>query len=483
MDGIAVVGSGYVGTVVAVCFSLLGHRVVGVEQDERRLRALTDGRAPWYEPDLNPLLVSGLTAGRLSFTSSIPEALDGADVVFLCVGASGTASGRPDLRPLERAGRAIGAVFDGQIIVNKSTVPIGGVSWLASIIEQGRPLTARRRGRPSVVANPEFLREGTAVADFLHPYRVVLGGEDAAAVSAVARLYRPILDQTFAGGDPNRRPVLVRTAGETAEVLKYAANAFLAMKISFANELANICATLGVDVLEVTAGIGLDPRIGSDFLRPGLGWGGSCLGKDLAALITTARDGGYEPELLVAVGAVNERQRLLAVQLLRHHLTLLTGRRICVLGLSFKAGTDDVRDSPAVGLVEMLVAHGAVVTAYDPVVREMPGNVTVTVHDDPYTAADRADAVVVATDWPSFLELDFGEVRRRMHGRLLIDARNHLDPTQLKAAGFQYERLGNPRPPLAGRVELDLDELEAELAEPKPGPPVASQGDLLANDT
>jgi UDPglucose 6-dehydrogenase len=439
---IAVVGSGYVGTVVAACFAFLDREVIAVEADDSRLASLRAGRAPWHEPMLDQLLVSSVEAGRLRFTNSISEAMAAASTVFVCVGAPSGPDGRPDMRQLEVAGRAIGSVATDHVVVNKSTVPIGGEQWLASIMEDARPRGTRAAQLPGLVANPEFLREGSAVSDFLHPDRVVLGSRDDRALDFVAEAYRPILEQTFPGGDPARRPVLVRTTAATAEAIKYASNAFLATKLSFINEVANIFGRVGVDVRDVAAAMGLDPRIGAHFLRAGIGWGGSCLGKDLAALVATARDHNYEPYLLEAVAAVNERQRAFVIQALRNHFLVLQGRRIALLGLAFKADTDDVRDSPAVDVARRLFAHGAVVSAHDPAVRSVPEIGALTVEPDPYRAVEQADAVVVTTPWPQFAELDYKRVLEQMRGALIIDSCNLLDSDEVETLGFRYERLG-----------------------------------------
>jgi nucleotide sugar dehydrogenase len=296
-----------------------------------------------------------------------------------------------------------------------------------------------------LVSNPEFLREGSAVADFLHPDRVVLGSDDVEALDIVEEVYRPVLDQSFGpGSDDGPRP-LIRTSLVTAETVKYAANSFLATKISFVNEIAQICDRVGADISEVASAVGLDSRIGNRFLEAGIGWGGSCFGKDLAALVATAEGLGYQPELLRATISVNARQRNSVVERLQKHLHGLRGRRVALLGLAFKPGTDDVRDSPAVGVAERLLLSDATVVAYDPVVRclDLP---RVRLAADPYEASRRADAVVLATEWPEFLDLDFARFRDLMRGDLFLDARNMFDPTAVTAAGLRYEGIGRPLP-------------------------------------
>ncbi|MEW6475952.1 MAG: UDP-glucose/GDP-mannose dehydrogenase family protein [Actinomycetota bacterium] len=417
MQGVAVVGNGVVGSVVAGCFARLGHPVVGVESDRRKLALLQAGRAPLHEEGLEALLSCGIRAGRLRFTDDLAYALAHSSTVFLCVGSGGEL---PDL-----------AGLDDHVVVVKSTLPIGTTRRLAEAFGAGR-----------LVCNPEFLRQGSAIADFLHPERIVLGGDDPSALDAVAELYRPILEQTVPGRTPAPRPVVVRTSIAAAELIKHASNAFLALKVSFANEIANICAAAGVDVGAVTEAVGLDRRIGPAHLSAGVGWGGSCLGKDLAALIDAALEHGYDARLLSEVVALNHRQRQLAVEKLRGHLGGLEGRRICLLGLAFKPGTDDLRDAPALAIAAALLAAGATVTAYDPVVRRVPGWPDLILGANPYEAASGVDAVVLVTDWPEFAGLDFAAIRSGMRGNLFVDGRNAVDGAVLAEAGFFVESFG-----------------------------------------
>jgi UDPglucose 6-dehydrogenase len=436
---IAVVGSGYVGTVVAACFAHVGHQVVGVEVDPQRLGELQAGRVPFYEDGLEPLLADGLAAGRLRFTDDTSDAMRASDVVFLCVGTPAAPDGRPDMRAVEAAARAAAEASDGRhVLVTKSTVPIGSGSWLLDLVEEASGAQLR------VVSNPEFLREGSAVDDFLHPDRVVLGSDDPGALALVAETYRPILEQRFPGGEP-ALPPLVRTRLATAETVKYAANAFLATKISFINEIANICELVGADVVEVATAIGLDARIGPRFLEAGLGWGGSCFGKDLSALASIAGDYGYQADLLDAVIAVNQRQRALVVEKLQRELKILRGRRIGLLGVAFKPGTDDTRDAPALDLAHRLDRHGATVVGFDPLVDAVPGS-PLTLVADPTAVADRADALVVTTDWPELLSLDLPALNERMRGDLFLDARNMFDARTVESAGLRYEAMGRHQP-------------------------------------
>ncbi|WP_262320432.1 UDP-glucose dehydrogenase family protein [Acidiferrimicrobium sp. IK] len=448
---VAVIGTGYVGTVVAGCLAHIGHQVIGVESDAAKLVPLRAGRAPFHEPGLDALLAEGIGAGTLSFTDDFAAAMDGSDVVFVCVGTPSGPDGLPDMTAMVGVARSVAAnLRHHHVLVNKSTVPIGSGRWLASVIED----VARTRieGLFSVVSNPEFLREGNAVHDYLHPDRVVLGSDDPAALDTLAELYQPILSQTLPGEAPGEQVPLVRTDLVTAEMTKYASNAFLATKISFANEIARLCEMVGADITEVTAGMGLDTRIGGRFLDAGLGWGGSCFGKDVSALISTAGDYGYRTRILEAAVEVNEDQRNLVVEALLHDLKTLRGARIALLGLAFKPGTDDLRDSPAVAVAERLVHRGCFVTAFDPVVGALPGHPDVRIAASATEAAWQADAVVLATDWQEFLGLDLKSLRAETRGDLFFDGRNIFDPGLVEAAGFRYRGIGRGVPKTVERV-------------------------------
>jgi UDPglucose 6-dehydrogenase len=441
MSKVAVVGTGYVGTVTAVCLSWLGHDVVGFDMDHRRAGQLAAGQLPFFEPKLPELLREALDTGRLTFTSSGGD-VDDADVIFLCVGTPVGPGGTPDMSQVESAALEVaGHLRAGAIVVNKSTVPVGSGNWVRTLIEESLP--AGRELEFSVVSNPEFLREGAAVEDFLYPDRIVLGGENGSP-RQVAALYERILAQDFPGGRPGLRTSLTITTLPSAEMVKYAANAFLATKISFANEIASICELVGADAREVLPAIGADSRIGPRFLHHGIGWGGSCFGKDLAALVATGHEYGYPPRILQAAVEVNTAQRASVLHRLQSALKVLKGRRVAVLGLAFKAGTDDLRDSPAVDVVRRLLAAGASVSAYDPVVKHVPelegGRLRIGV--DPYDAAERADAVVVATEWPDFAVLDMPRLAERMAGEVLLDARGVVDVAAATAAGLVVTGFG-----------------------------------------
>jgi nucleotide sugar dehydrogenase len=402
---------------------------------------------PFHEEGLSELLAAQLADGTIDFTGDLASAVDGAEVVFLCLGTPEGQRGRPDLSSVHAVARTLGGVVNHDVtIVTKSTVPIGTNHEIRTIIDDG--IAARGAGpfRVSVVANPEFLRAGKALADFLHPDRIVLGGSDVEGIAIARTLYGEIVAQRLPDPDPApgsaATPVVLVTDTATAETIKYAANSFLAMKISFINEIAQICDRVGADVTDVAAALGLDHRISPLFLNAGLGWGGSCFGKDLAALTATARDHGYEPDMLSAIRDVNDKQRAEVTRRLQKHLGTLRGKRIALLGLAFKPGTDDTRDAPAVDIARQLDELGATVSGYDPIVTELPEAPNVRIATDPYAAVERADAVVLVTEWPELVALDLRLAAEAMAGKVLIDGRNALDPVAATAAGLSYEGIG-----------------------------------------
>jgi UDPglucose 6-dehydrogenase len=438
---IAVIGTGYVGAVTSTCLAWLGHEVTGLDIDPTRAEQLALGQVPFHEPGLSELLTETVATGRLSFTSDPQAALGDADIVFLCVGTPTGAGGIADLSQVESAAQSVAPhLRDGTVVVNKSTVPVGSGNWVRTLLEEASPRSSRKAF--SVVSNPEFLREGCALQDFLYPDRIVLGG-DPEGVQRVAELYRPVLDQSFPGGDPERDPKLITTKLTSAEMIKYAANAFLATKISFANEMANLCELVGADARQVLPAIGADSRIGDAFLSPGLGWGGSCFGKDVAALGATGQDYGYSSALLRATTEVNSLQRAQVIRKLQRELHVLKGRRIAIFGLAFKPGTDDLRDAPALDVARRLIATGAVVSAYDPIVKQLPDDLSaVRIAADPYEAAEDADAVVLATEWPEFLSIEPEALASAMKSSILLDGRNALDEDAYVAAGFRVVGVG-----------------------------------------
>ncbi len=434
MANIAVVGSGYVGLGTGAVFADLGNRVVGVDVDAAKVARLTAGECPIFEPGLEELLERNLAAGRLAFTTDYARAVPGADFVFICVGTPSGPHGGADMRYVRQAARTVGrhlAAGRQTIIVNKSTVPIGSGDLVGGLLgEEAAP-----GAEFAIVSNPEFLREGSAVRDMLHPDRVVLGSTDQAAAEAVADLYKPF-------GAP-----LVITDLRTAEMIKYASNAFLATKIAFINEVAAICEALGADVRQVAAGMGLDARIGPHFLRAGIGFGGSCFPKDVQALEYMAEEADCHPQLLRAVLEINRDGRRGFVRKLDRLLGGVEGATIAVWGLAFKPDTDDLREAPALDICRDLLARGARVRAYDPAAmggaRALLPDVTFCA--DPYAAAAGADAVALVTEWNEFKGLDLGRVRAGMARPVLVDGRNLYDPRELTALGFTHRGVGVPQ--------------------------------------
>jgi len=429
VKSICVIGAGYVGLVTGTCFADLGNQVVILDIDAGRVERLQSGVMPIYEPGLEELVRRNAAGGRLRFTTSYEEGLAQAEFVFIAVDTPSGTEGEADLRSVRAAASAIAAAMDHPlIIVNKSTVPIGTGDWVADIINRHR-----RNGVDFwVVSNPEFLREGSAVHDFLNPDRVVLGSMSREAAEKVAQLYLPL-----------RAPIIV-TDLRTAEMIKYASNAFLASRISFINEIASICERLGADVKEVAAGMGYDRRIGPAFLDAGLGFGGSCFPKDVRALAHMAAIHGCHPQLLRAVLEINADQRRMVVQKLRELLGGLDERTIGILGLAFKPNTDDMREAPALELIHLLQHEGARVKAYDPVAMDNARRVLpeITYCADPYQVAEGADALVVATEWNEFKHLDLERVHKAMRRPVVVDGRNIYDPEAMIALGFTYRGVG-----------------------------------------
>jgi UDPglucose 6-dehydrogenase len=427
---IAVIGAGYVGIPTAACFAHLGHHVVCADVDDDRVRLLRKGEVPILEEGLPALVLEGSRAGRLRFVVGAAEAARDAEFVFLCVPTPQSDSGAADLSFVEAAARAIAPVLGPRaVVVNKSTMPVGSVDFVARVLQAAGAVSS-----VGVASNPEFLRQGQAVRDTLKPHRVVIGCDDTEVAVRVSELYRDI-----------QAPVLV-TDPASAEMIKYASNAFLAAKISFVNSMANLCEAVDADVREVVLGMGYDPRIGFEVLHPGPGYGGSCFPKDASALLHTADEAGYDFELLRSVIAVNERQRRRIVGKVRAAAGgSVAGTRIGVLGLTFKANTDDLRDSPAVDVIRRLVAEGARVNAYDPAAGDLGPFDVVGVERaaDAYGAAEGASVVVLLTEWDEFRWLDFERMRASTEApHALIDARNLLDPAAMRRHGFAYDGVG-----------------------------------------
>jgi UDPglucose 6-dehydrogenase len=429
MGNITVIGTGYVGLVTGTCFADLGNRVVCLDIDQTKIATLQGGDVPIYEPGLREMVQRNVSAGRLCFTCSYEEGIRDAEIVFIAVGTPEGVDGEADLRYVRMAAQSIAEVLDHPlIIVNKSTVPVGTGDWVADIVNRHK----RDETPFAVVSNPEFLREGSAIADFLAPDRIVLGSLDRAAAEKVAQLYLPL-----------RAPIVI-TDLRTAEMIKYAANAFLASRISFINEIANICEALGADVKEVAAGMGYDKRIGRHFLDAGLGYGGSCFPKDVAALAHMAAIHGQHPQLLRSIIEINKHQRRLAVQKLRGLLGSLQDKTIGLLGLSFKPNTDDMRESPAVEIAHLLISECATVKAYDPVAMGVAGRLLrdVTLCSDPYDLAQGCDALLITTEWNEFKQLDLPRIRGMMRQPIIVDGRNIYEPDTMRALGFTYRGIG-----------------------------------------
>ena len=431
-EPIGVIGTGYVGLVTAAGFAELGSEVWCVDIDAAKIERLRRGEVPIYEPGLQELLARH--AGRLHFTTELEPALEHARLLFVAVGTPPTYSGDADLSAVHAVVDAIPA-SDRHALVMKSTVPCGtGASIQRVFGEQGKPGLR-------YVSCPEFLKEGTAVADFLNPDRVVVGDVGDWAGDAVVELYRPLLDAERGGEGSG---ALVRTDVASAEMVKLASNAFLATKISFINEIANVCEETGADVVEVARGMGLDERIGPKFLQAGIGYGGSCFPKDVDALKQLAGNSGYHFQLLTAVIEVNELQKRRVIGKLHKHLGSLVGKRVALLGLAFKPNTDDMREASSLVLAARLNADGASVTAYDPVAEAEARKLLAGLQlaDSALEAVDEADAVVLVTEWPQCTGLDWDEVAARMRGKLMIDGRNALDAQAVRAAGLVYEGIG-----------------------------------------
>jgi UDPglucose 6-dehydrogenase len=429
MSKIAVIGAGYVGLTTAACLADLGNEIVVVDVDAQKVRDLTAGRVPIYEPGINELIERNTAAGRLRFTTSYREGVPGAEFAIIAVSTPEGEGGEADLSYVEAAARSIAEAMDGPlVVVNKSTVPPLTGDKVSEVLKRHNT-----RHPAAVVSNPEFLREGSAIQDFMHPDRVVVGSNDRGAAERVADLYAPL-----------DAPVLVTPNIYTAEMVKYASNAFLAARISFINEIARISERVSADAKLVAEGMGLDKRIGSAYLDAGIGYGGSCFPKDVAALAALAERFDYHPGLLHAVMDINRDQRMLVIDLLRGVLEELPGRVIGLLGLAFKPNTDDMREAPSVDIARVLLAAGAEVRAYDPAAIERSRLLLPDVEymKDAYDVAAGADALVLVTEWNEFRQLDLVRVKRLMRRPVIVDGRNIYDPAAMKSLGFTYRGIG-----------------------------------------
>lgn len=449
---IGVVGAGYVGLATGASLAYLGNRVTLMDKDAGRIAALKRRELPIFEPGLGEVLAK--CSGRIHFTVDLDPVVQGADVLFVAVGTPMAEGGSVDLSDVSEVARSIGRALLGRrkdhplVVVNKSTVPMGSGDYISMLIEEGAEEEGEGKTYFLVVSNPEFLREGSALYDSLYPDRIVIGADSQEAIEVMRELYRPVIEQSFpAELDPrpkNAVPLLI-TDLASAEMIKYASNAFLAAKISFINEIANICELTGADIKSVAQGIGLDARIGSRFLNAGIGWGGSCFPKDVAALRAISAEYGYEAIMLQAVAGVNERQQEKVVTKLQQELHTLRGKRVALLGLSFKPNTDDLREAPSLKIARRLNSCGARVVGYDPVAGKAGGRAVpelVIVHD-PYEAIEGAHAAVLITEWQELKEIDLKRAGSLMQEpRLLVDGRNVYDPEKVRNSGMLYRGFG-----------------------------------------
>ena len=450
---VAILGTGYVGLTTGVCLAYLGHRVTCIDPVQSKIDLLNSGKVPIYEPHLDELIA--LAKPNLKFVTQYDQGIPDAEVIFIAVGTPPLASGSPDLQYLRAAAEGIGEIHaaDFAVVVNKSTVPIGSGNWVGSLVRDAFEKKHGRsaNGRFAVASNPEFLREGTAIFDTLYPDRIVVGGDQPRALETLYTLYRPILDQTFPAPAFLPRPdslgavPLVATDLASAELIKYAANAFLALKISYINEIGALAEKVGADIKQIGKGIGLDARIGTRFLQAGIGWGGSCFGKDTSALVSTAAEYNLEMPIVRSARDVNYRQRERVVEKLLGELKILKGRTIGLLGLAFKPNTDDLREAPALDIAQRLIGRGARVKAHDPVsmdrFRHENPNSEVTLCESPLEVATDCDAVVLVTEWNDYRELDWQRMGEVMRARYVLDGRNALDRARVEAAGFRYQAM------------------------------------------
>ena len=450
---IAVVGSGYVGLVAAVCFAEIGHDVICVDNDERKVAALQGGDTLIHENYL-PELLDRYRNTRVKFTTDLAHATREAQAIFIAVGTPQSETGDADLSYVEAVACEIARSIDSyKVIVEKSTVPVYTNEWIRRAMERN----GVARNLFDVVSNPEFLREGTAVADFLHPDRIVVGADSERAVKVLGDIYAPLTSgEYYQKADlipgmcsTDAPPVLLNTSTKSAEIIKHASNAFLALKISFINAVSNLCEATDANVEQVARGIGLDSRIGPKFLRPGVGYGGSCFPKDVAAFRSVADQLGIDFNLLQEVEKINVQQKKRFLSKVRSALWTLRGKRLAVLGLAFKGETDDIRESPAIELVKMFIGEGCSVAAYDPAAIKrteeiMPSSRHLRYAEDAYAAAEDADALLILTDWAEFADLDLAKLQRTLRYPIVIDGRNLYDPSKMADAGFTYLSVGRP---------------------------------------
>ena len=449
---VCIIGTGYVGLVTGVCLAEIGNNVICVDKIKEKVDLLKNGNLPIYEPKLDEFLKRNVKNNKLEFTTDISNAIEKSEIIYICVGTPPLSNGQADLRYVEEAANEIGKyINDEKVIVNKSTVPIGSGDWVSMVVSDSMEKNNKNKNITfNVVSNPEFLREGSAIDDTFFPDRIVIGSSSKKAVDKMLKLYEPIINQSFEWPDDKRLipkgskiPVVISDL-TSSEMIKYAANSFLATKISFINEIANICEKVGADVSKVAEGIGLDKRIGPAFLNAGIGWGGSCFPKDVSALSNIAGEYGLSTQILNAVVNVNREQRLKITQKIQNELKIIKGKTIAVLGISFKPDTDDTRDAPSIKIMNDLVNLGARVKAYDPIVSAAPGSLSkkVEICSSAYEAVRGADMFILATEWEEFLKLDYAKIKDMMRSPVLIDGRNYLDKSRLEKLGFKYIGIG-----------------------------------------
>ncbi len=426
---ICIVGSGHVGLVTGACLADFGNQVICMDDDKSKIASLQKGHIPFYEPELESIVQRNVSAGRLSFTTDAAEGVRQAKVIFICVGTPQGPDGAADLSYVETAAKRVAEAMDGyRAIVDKSTVPVKTGGWVKRTVQ----LSNRRQHDFDVISNPEFLREGRAVHDFMHPDRIVIGVESERAAQLMTELYQPL-----------KAPMIV-TNIETAELIKHASNAFLAVKISYINAIANICEAVGADVTKVAEGMGLDERIGRAFLDAGIGYGGYCLPKDVLAFIKIAEEVGYDFELLRAVDKVNEHQSRLVAKKAKDLLWNLNGKTIGVLGLAFKPNTDDIREAPSIKVIRQLQQEGVKIKAYDPKAMDNIKQIfpDIELCRGPYQVAEGSDALVIVTDWEEFKKMDLRKVKKLLNQPVIIDGRNMFDPGEMEKLGFTYQGVG-----------------------------------------
>ena len=445
---VCVIGTGYVGLVTGVCLAEIGHHVICVDKEELKINTLLKGKCPIYENELEGLLKKNIEKNTLHFTSDLEKTIKSQDVIFICVGTPPLPNGKPDLTALDDVSKLIGSSLNGyKIIVNKSTVPIGTAKRVKKIIKENINEDCRNCDF-DIVSNPEFLKEGEAVNDAFFPERIVIGSESPRAIKMMKELYKPIINQDFDYAIRNcsdrKKITVIITDSTSSELIKYASNAFLATKISFINEIANICERVGANILDVTYGMGLDSRIGNKYMKDGIGWGGSCFPKDVRALSFTAEEYGASAIILNSVIQVNNYQRYKIIQKAMDMIGIIEDKIIGVLGIAFKPNTNDTREAPSVTIINKFLELGAEVRAYDPVIKKCPKEIDnkVIIKYDVYETLINTNLLVLVTEWPEFSNLDYGRIKSIMKTPNIIDGRNMLDKKQLIGLGFNYKGIG-----------------------------------------